>query len=38
MGMIQYDLNWGYIGQLPCKTLEQADAGETEPMLTVTLP
>lgn len=38
MGMIQYDLNWDYIGKLPCKTLEQIEAGEKEPMLTVVLP
>ena len=37
-GMIQYDLNWDYIGKLPCKTLEQIEAGEKEPMLTVVLP
>lgn len=38
MGMIQYDLSWSYIGKLPCKTLDQKDAGELEPMLTITLP
>ena len=38
MGMIQYDLNWDYIGKLPCKTLAEKEAGELEPMLTVTLP
>jgi len=38
MGMIQYNVDWDYIGQLPCRTLEQIEAGETEPMLTVTLP
>ena len=38
MGMYQYDLNWSCIGQLPCKTFAQKDAGELEPMLTITLP
>ena len=38
MGMYQYDLNWSCIGQLPCKTYAQKDAGELEPMLTITLP
>ena len=38
MGMYQYDLDWSCIGQLPCKTFAQKDAGELEPMLTVTLP
>ena len=38
VGMIQYDLDWSYIGMLPCKTLEEQDAGELETMLTVVLP
>ena len=38
MGMIQYNLDWDYIGQLPCKTLSEIEGGATEPMLTVTLP
>lgn len=38
MGMYQYDLDWSCIGQLPCKTFAQKDAGELEPMLTITLP
>ena len=38
MGMYQYDLNWSCIGQLPCKTFAQKDAGELEPMLTIALP
>ena len=38
MGMYQYDLNWSCIGQLPCKTFAQKEAGELEPMLTITLP
>ena len=38
LGMYQYDLNWSCIGQLPCKTMEQIEAGELETMLTVTLP
>ena len=38
LGMYQYDLDWACIGQLPCKTFAQKEAGELEPMLTVTLP
>ena len=38
MGMIQYDLDWSYIGQLPCQTLEAKDAGAKDTMLTITLP
>lgn len=38
MGMYQYDLDWACIGQLPCKTFAQKDAGELEPMITVALP
>lgn len=37
-GMIQYDLDWQYIGKLPCKTWDDRDAGQLETMLTVTLP
>ena len=38
VGMIQYNLDWDYIGQLPTKTLAEIEAGEKEPMLTVVLP
>lgn len=37
-GMYQYDLSWSCIGQLPCKSMDKLDNGETEPMLTITLP
>lgn len=38
VGMIQYDLDWSYIGQLPCETLEDKDAGALDKMLTIALP
>ncbi len=38
IGMIQYDQYWSYVGQLPCLTLADIDAGELETMLTVELP
>lgn len=37
-GMIQYDLDWSYIGKLPCLNYDDKDAGKKEEMLTVVLP
>ena len=38
VGMIQYDMNWSYIGMLPCQNEEARLAGALEEMLTVSLP
>ena len=38
VGMIQYDMNWSYIGMLPCQNEEARLAGALEEMLTVALP
>ncbi len=38
MGMIQYDMDWMYIGQLPCQSEDARMEGALEEMLTVTLP
>lgn len=38
MGMIQYDMDWSYIGMLPCQSEDARLEGALEEMLTVNLP
>ena len=38
MGLILYDINWDYIGKLPCKTIDELEYGVSETMLTLMLP